>query len=444
VNTNKIFYILVGLIAIVIFITIILVLRGMGGSSGQPVNLEFWGVFDDSEAFTGAIRGYQQSQQSQKSNVKIFYRRFSYEDYERSLIDALAAGTGPDIFMVGNAWLPKHGDKLKPLPAQIKGLKAPLFTLSSFKDQFVEVAYNDLVSGGQIYALPLYADTLALYYNKDMFNSAGITRPPTDWEEFNDDIGLLTKLDSAGNIVQSGAAMGTAKNINRSTDILMALMLQSGVKMTDSDNASATFANAVSGLTVGETALKYYTDFANPRVSTYAWNDSRHYSIDAFAQGEVAMMFNYAHQASILKAKAPRLNFGVAPMPQISSSDIKNYANYWAVGVSNASKQSDDAWKFIAYLVSREGATAYLNASQRPAARRDLIDLQRTDIDLGLFAVQALTAKSWYQIDQVTIEGIFADMIDNVNFGKSSVREALSSAESRVTVLMAKQKRQAR
>ena len=436
-NTNRIFYILVGLIAIAIFVTVILVLRGVGGGQVQKVNLEFWGVFDDSEAFTGTIKGYQ----ALNPAVKVFYRKFAYEDYEKSLIDALAAGTGPDMFMIGNTWLPKHGDKLKPLPAKIAGLKQPLFTLKNFQDQFVEVAYNDLIKNSQIYAMPLYADTLALYYNKDLFNTAGITRPPSNWEEFNSDVELLTKLDANGNIIQSGAAIGTAKNINRSTDILMALMIQSGVQMTNAERTNASFSKNVNGVAVGETALKYYTDFANPRVRTYTWNDAQHYSIDALVQGETAMMFNYAHQAKIIKAKAPRLNFGIVPIPQISSADIKNYANYLAAGVSNASKQSDEAWKFIAYLTSKEGAAAYLNATLRPSARRDLIDLQRSDIDLGLFAVQALTAKSWYEVDSVSIETIFADMIDDVNFGRYSVREALTKAESKVTVLMSQKRR---
>lgn len=436
-NTNKIFYILVAGIAVAIFITVILILRGVGGGQVQKVSLEFWGVFDESDAFSGVIKSYQ----TINPNVKIFYRKFAYEDYEKSLIDALAAGTGPDMFMIGHNWLPKHGDKLKPLPAKIAGLKKPLFTIKEFQEQFVEAAYNDLVANNQIYAMPLYVDTLALYYNKDLFNTAGITRPPANWEEFNSDVELLTKLDASGNITQSGAAIGTAKNINRSTDILMALMIQSGVQMTNSDRTNATFSRNVGGVAVGENALKYYTDFANPRIKTYTWNDAQHYSIDAFVQGETAMMFNYAHQSKIVKAKAPRLNFGIVPIPQISSADIKNYANYLAVGVSNASKQSDEAWKFIAHLASKEGATAYLNATMRPSARRDLIDLQRSDIDLGLFAVQALTAKSWYEIDSAAIENIFADMIDDVNFGRYPAREALAKAESKVTVLMNQKRR---
>jgi hypothetical protein len=66
----------------------------------------------------------------------------------------------------------------------------------------------------------------------------------------------------------------------------------------------------------------------------------------------------------------------------------------------------------------------------------DLIDTQKYDTDLGVFAQQALTARSWFQADSVAIESIFADMIDNVILGRQTVRQALQEAESQVSVLL--------
>ena len=182
--------------------------------------------------------------------------------------------------------------------------------------------------------------------------------------------------------------------------------------------------------------MKYYTDFANPSVRNYTWNDVQHYSVDAFTEGKTAMMFNCSHEVEVLKNKFSRLNFGVASMPQVSSTDLKNYANYWGAAVTSSSKFPNEAWKFVAYLASKEGAQNYLSATLRPSARRDLIELQRNDLDLGVFAIQALSARSWYQIDNIAIESIFADMIDDVNFGRMSVKDSINNAESRVNVLM--------
>jgi len=190
-NTNKIYYILVGSIAIAVFLTVILILRGIGGGTTQSAALQFWGVFDDRSAFDKVINDFQ----AQNPGIKVLYQMFSYEEYEKRLIDALAAGAGPDIVMVHNTWLPKHGDKLKALPATIPGLKQPLLTVQDYRANFVDVAFNDFVFNNQIYALPLYVDTLALFYNKDILNSAGISRPPQNWEEFNSDVETITRLD---------------------------------------------------------------------------------------------------------------------------------------------------------------------------------------------------------------------------------------------------------
>jgi len=216
-------------------------------------------------------------------------------------------------------------------------------------------------------------------------------------------------------------------------------MLQSGVQMTDSSNRSANFSNSVGGERVGERALEYYTSFANPKSRAYSWNDNQSYSVDAFVEGNAAMMINYSHQISVIKSKAARLNFAVAPLPQANPDDAKNYPNYWGVGVSNKSANYTEAWKFLRYLTSKVGSIDYLNAVGRPAARKDVISLQKNDLELGLFALQALTARSWYQVDDRAIDGIFADMIDDVNFKRQSIKNSLQNAESRINVLMNKQ-----
>jgi multiple sugar transport system substrate-binding protein len=420
----------------VVVLLLFLVLGSFGGGVQQQVTLQFWGTFDDLSFYDSAISAFQKVY----PNVKIIYKSFPFEDYEKELVNSFAAGTGPDIWLMHNTWLPKHADKIQPLPQQVlKGEKNPLFTIKDFQDQFLDVTLADLTQNSQIYALPIYVDTLGLYYNKDLFNTAGIASPPATWDEFNNDVKKLTTIDQRGNIVKSGAAIGTAENINRSTDILMLLMLQSGVQMTDSAHRNATFSQQVGGQNVGETALQYYTSFADPAKSVYAWNGQQHYSIDAFTEGNVAMMFNYSHQIATLRSKSARFNFGIAPVPQITGTPVAvNFANYWAPTVSKQSANPVVAWKFLVYLSSTQGAALYVNASDRPSARRDLIEQQKNDPDLGVFAVQALSARSWYQIDNSAIETIFAEMIDNVNFGRMSVRDALDAAESKVNVLMAR------
>ena len=429
-----------GAIGLMVLIAFVFILRNSFSSGGSTsASLEVWGVFDDTSAFTDAMKAFEKA----NKNIKVNYKMFKPQDYEKAVLDALAAGQGPDVWMMHNTWLPQHINKIQPMPASIGGSKTLLMTVRQFKDTFVDVAAADLINGDKIYGLPLYVDTLALYYNKDMFASAGIAQAPKTWTEFMDDVKKITTYDASRNITRSGAALGTARNINRATDILMMLMLQSGVQMTDADHVQATFSRSVDGQNVGERTLEFYTDFANKGrgagdngKEVYTWDDSMHYSIDAFVAGETAMMINYSHQISALRAAAPRLNWAIAPVPQASTVDARTYANYWPLVVSLNSKNPDAAWQFAYYMAAGEGTIPYLNAAGRPTARRDLIDQQKTDPDLGVFAEQALSARSWFQIDNAAIETIFADMIDAVNLSGATFREAIRAAEARVSVLM--------
>lgn len=437
-DSRRLVYVLGGAIAIFVFFAVIFIVRnagdvgGIGGSGADDVKLQVWGVFDDQAAFSDAIRAFEKA----NPGVAISYRNLDYATYEKTVVDALAANQGPDIWMIHHTWLAKHQNKLAPLPQTILSNGQPLMTLRQYQERFVDVASVDLVREGKIYGMPLYVDTLALYYNKNLLASAGIASPPTTWADMLIAVAKLTRRDANETITLAGAALGTARNVNRSTDILMMLMLQSGVQMTDESGSSTTFSRSVDGQAVGERSLQFYTDFANPRQQVYTYNDSQDYSIDAFVTGKAAMMINYSHQIPVLQGRAPRLDWGIAPVPQATTVSARTYANYWPLVVSANSKFPDHAWAFVYYLAAGDGAVPYLNATNRPAARRDLIELQKSDTMLGVFAEQSLTARSWYQVDSSGMEKIFADMIDAVNLRRVSPRDALRDAEAKASLLM--------
>jgi multiple sugar transport system substrate-binding protein len=325
-------------------------------------------------------------------------------------------------------------------------------SLENFQDTFVDVVYSDFVTKEEkeeeeeegkeeIYAVPLYVDTLALYYNKDLFNTAGIPSPPTTWEELLDDVYKLTKRDEWGNIERSGIAMGAAENINRSTDILSLLMLQVGTQMTDENHLEATFNQIIrSGeerFNPGKDALRFYTDFSNSTKRIYCWNRQMPYSIDAFSQKKAAMMINYSHRIDTIRNISSYLNFEVVSVPQVKDRELDiSYANYWGQTVSKKSEYPGEAWKFILFLTQEENAKKYLEKAKRPTSRRDLIEWQKDNPDLDVFVSQVLIAKSWYQADSQAIEIIFADMIESVVSKKADINQAINTAANQVNVLM--------
>ncbi|MFA5084110.1 MAG: extracellular solute-binding protein [Candidatus Paceibacterota bacterium] len=433
-RNQKIIVSAVGVIILFLILVFLGVIPGLRRANETKVkaDMEFWGVYDQISVYRNVIEQFQ----TLHSGIRINYRQFDPNTYENELINALAAGKGPDIFMIHNTWLPKHYDKISPLPQE-------KLSLTTYTDNlFPEVATKDFIYNEFIYAIPLSIDTLTLIYNKDIFNQSGVALAPTNWTELRNIIPSVRILDTTGKISRAGAAIGgSAKSINRATDLLSLLMLQAGAQMVDKDFTRATFNQSGSGgISPGLDALNFYTHFTNPVNSDYAWNDALHYSLDAFAEGSVAMIFNYAYQLSYLKTKNPFLNFAVAPVPQNNQSEPVNYANYWGYTVSNKSSHPDLAWDFALLLTTNQAnAESYLEETQKPPALRFLIQKYLNDPELGVFAKQALTAKSWLQIDSNRVETIFSDMIESVISGKQTAKSAIDQAEAQITQLMQRQ-----
>ncbi|NBP55325.1 extracellular solute-binding protein [bacterium] len=396
----------------------------------QKAELIMWGLWDESIMIDKYISEFRK----QYSNIKIEYRKLTPQEYETELINALAGSRGPDIFAMHHTWYSKHKNKLAPMSEEV-------MTLKDYKERFVDLVYDDFVVEDKIYGFPLYTDTLALFYNKDAFNDAGIVSPPKTWQEVQDIVPKLTQIDKNGNINQAGIALGTGKNINRSPDLLSVLMIQAGAQMTNpNDYTKITFnqGRKQSGQDINpaDLALEYYTDFANPRKTVYNWNSTLDNSIDAFYEREVAMMIGYSYQVEAIKAKAPRLNFAVAPLPQVSlDSGLANYANYWGYGVSSQSKYSKEAYTFLKFMTEKEQSQEYFLNTKRPTPRRDLIEVQSQDLDYGVFVNQILQAKTWRQPDNNTVDRILIEAIDNVNLGLLSYNKAISQAQTQIQAL---------
>ena len=415
----------------------------------KEVTLTFWGVFDDSDNYSGLIAAFKNDQLMQErspKDVAIEYRKFEYEDYEKSLRDAWSRGQGPDIFLIHNTWLPNYQEYITPYPQADKDD----MNFDLYKQSFMSVATYDFTRGGQIYAAPLSIDTLALYYNKDILeeyyrenpSESNILEPPTTWSDFIDRVGVVTKKDEWGNLQRAGAAMGTANNINRSTDILYLIMLQTGTQMVSDDFTKAEFAKTTTAdgsvYNPGERSLEFYTDFANPKKKIFTWNRQKDYSIDEFAEGDVAMMLGYSYLIGSLEKKSPNLNYGIAPAPQLAQAQKPlNYANYWGLSVPRFSKDTKTAWDFIKFASERENVATYLSSTKRPTARADLVTWQEQEMpELATFIRQGLSAKSWYQANPDAIEKIFLEMIEKINYNSSTISRAINDAAKEVTNLM--------
>ena len=122
-------------------------------------------------------------------NVTLEVQKLPDDQYQTSAKAKLAAGEGPDIFLI---W-PKTGP-MGAIDFAKAGYVADLSALS-FWGNISESAKNDMSYEGKPYAVAKGMDILGTYYNKDLFKQAGITEIPQDWLSFLD---AAEKLKAAG------------------------------------------------------------------------------------------------------------------------------------------------------------------------------------------------------------------------------------------------------
>jgi len=401
------------------------------GNCSTPVTLTIWHPFEDRDIYDSVIADYE----DKYPNVTIAYKKMEYDTYEKNLVNALAAGEGPDIFQIHNDWLPKHYDKISPMPKEI-------MTLDEYKSTYVDVAVDDFIYQDNIYSLPLYVDTLALYYNTKLLEKNNISSPPTTWQQLVSYVHQITEKTTNGqDILTSGVSLGTSNNINRSSDILYAMMLQKGTLMTSPDNASATFALSTEKITgedfyPGTESLDFYTSFANPDNVNYTWNNKMLGSLEAFEKGYTAMTINYSYQqANIDKFKSPDVRYKVTYLPRIETTDDPiSYANFWSESVNKQSKYSAWAWHFIKYM--SEKSDLINTRSGHPTAIRKVASNRN-----NIFNEQSLYAKSFYKVDSDKVDQIFGNMIDDVSVEKVASQDAITKAQNEVTALMINQRK---
>lgn len=412
--------------------------------SMQPITLNYWRAWDEPDDFAELLAKYKVLH----PNITINYRKLRYEEYEKEIINALAEDRGPDIFSIESTWLPSYQTKIAPMPEAItmvypitKGTikKETIYelktnrslTIKDLRANFVDVVADDVLIDNKIMGLPLSVDTLAMFYHKDLFNNEGIINPPAYWDKnFQDTVKRLTKRDAQGQIIQAGAAIGGGSNIERSADILAALMLQSRAPIIENGRVvfsrkSASNSNYYPGID----ALRFYSDFANINKEVYCWDKSLNNSFDLFVRGQAAIMFGYSYHIPLIIAARRSgftggdtgqylkdLNIGISKLPQIAStSQPVNIANYWLETVSKKSQHANEAWDFVQFITRADNVTSYLDKTKRPTALRSLIEQQLSQEYLDIFASQLLTARSWYRgYDSIAANQVISGMIDGI------------------------------
>src|ERR1700677_4419316 len=155
-------------------------------SSVGPVVI--WGTVDG-PTFTSMI---QTAANTYPALSGVTYVQQNATTYASELTQALAAGTGPDVFLISE-------DEAVEDVGEAYVLPYTSLSMTQFQNAFIQGADPFLVPAGVV-ALPIAADPLVLYGNKDLLATAGYPEPPQYWDQIPAMAAKLTEKDDAGNI----------------------------------------------------------------------------------------------------------------------------------------------------------------------------------------------------------------------------------------------------
>lgn len=349
--------------------------------------------------------------------------------FDGALLEALASGSGPDMFLITDELAYKYSNKIFPIPYTS-------LSESTFKNTFAGAGEVFMTSKG-VLAFPLAVDPMMMYYNRSMLDANTLPNPPLYWDELAKFISVLNKKDQTGKLTKSAIALGQFANINHAKEIISTLFMQAGNPLIREESA---FFNTTLDQKIGSynlpSVLDFYTKFADPEDPAYSWNRGFPNSREAFSKEDLAIYFGLASELNTLFNTNPNQNFAMTSMPQIRDAKFKLTGGHvTGIAISAFSKNINTAFAVSGMLADKDFASRFVSALRVAPARRDLLAIPPNDAYSPSFYSSAFYTKSWLDPAPVATNTILKEMIENVLSGLFSTTESINDAATKLRLL---------
>lgn len=283
-------------------------------------------------------------------------------EHEQKLSTALPTGTGPDMFDVGLilsvSFIEAGLVKVNPAPvdAQLRS--------SAYKD----TSARQFTIEGKTYGLPLLFSTPAMFWNKAMFQEAGIAGPPDTYPQLMEYAKKLTRIDATGKMTRSGLSLRLSGQGSGIAEKFRFVLEPAGGSLIVG-NGKGKYHQGYDN-DAGRAALKFYID----AVQVERVDDPKvQHDADAFVAGNTAMLMREAWVIGEIKNKAPTLDYGVSPIPAWMPGGVrKTLLQHNGLYVSGKSRNAPAANDFLLFLTTKENSVRLTQTSGWVAARSDV------------------------------------------------------------------------
>ncbi len=340
--------------------------------STGPVELTMW------TGFTGGDRGAYEALieefNATHENIQVTMEVQPWDTIAQKLPSAWATGQGPDLAT------PNFDSNIIAQYLETDSLLA-LNAIGDYETQInagklAPAAINAFTVDGALYAVPANIATLQLYYNKSLFEAAGLDAPPATVEEFRDYAQQLT----------GDGVYGLSVAERETIQMWPILQWLDGGDIVDEQGCSVLESpENIESLTTWSGLLQ---DGVMPLGLTGAESDS------LFSAGQAAMQLNGPWAAAGYTDAG--IDLGVAPVP-VGVDGPVTLGSTVPLAISASTEHPAEAQEFLAWWTGQDAQRQFALASGFPPVRTDLADDAELNANpvVAAFAAALPSARLW-------------------------------------------------
>ncbi len=326
-------------------------------TDGQ-VKISIWGGFPELEPFyKHAAAAYTEMH----PNVEFDIVTHPLREFEQKLSATIPSNTAADIIeisMYANQKFIEAG-LIPELPKNVNDFFMVDGRYSAFAKK--NNTYN-----GKIYGLPLFQGRTALFWNKKMFEEAGLPGPPKTMAQMAEYAKKLAKYDADGNLVRSGHSLRLSGQGSGVAEKWWFVLYPMGGTIIKEGSKPGTYSAGYDN-EAGRKALQYYLD----AIYTDKWDSHNiKHDADAFVMEQTAMFFRESWVIGYAAKNNPGMEYDTAPVP----SDMRwgRITNPVSLYVSQSCKNPDVAWDFAMFTNKKENLVWLLDNVGWLPVRQDI------------------------------------------------------------------------
>ncbi|MBL1068801.1 sugar ABC transporter substrate-binding protein [Streptomyces sp. 7-21] len=407
---------------------------GGGGSNDNPGTLTYWAsnqgisLEHDERVLRPQLERFEEL-----TGIEVELEVIDWDQLLDRILAATTSGEGPDVLNIGNTWSAS---------LQATGALMPWgdeeFEAIGGRDRFVESALEACGAPGQDpAAVPLYSLAYALYYNRELFDEAGIEEPPATWEELIEVGQQLTDDDTYGLAIEGASYTTNAHHA-------FTFGQQHGADFFD-EEGNPTFDTPEAARAIEQYIdLLGEADIAAPGNAEYAQNQS----LSDFSSGRAAMLLWQAAGRAVQEQGMDPDAYGVAPVPfQANPPEGGRHVNSMVAGINIAvfgnTDNLDGALEFVEFMTSDETQRALnqefgslppvLSAQEDPVFDTEELNVLRDTLANSAAPLPQVPEESQFEtLVGTAMTELFAEAAQGRDVTEERVLEKLTEAQQQI------------